>query len=401
MTSTGQFADVVLPAATWYEKCDLSCTDLHPFVHAFNAAIDPPWEARSDWDAFSDLARVFSAARGQDTSACATTSWPRRSRTTPRRSLAALRRGQRLGARRGRADPRQDDAHPDRGRARLRRHLRQAHQPRSAGRVGSASARRASPGDPTPRSPGWPPQTAVVRGGVGAGRPSPRARRAGRRDDPRALGNDQRALAHRGFKTLERRVGSRSPTSSTASATRTSLVRRAGATAEDPHQSRVVGQRGRRPPVQRLYDQRRAPQALAYPHWPHALLLRSRVDGRARRAAAGLSPAAQHARALPGKLRARRRDDRLALPHAALEVVDPLRVPGEPDHAHAVSRRPGALAGPRRRRPDRRRRQRLGRTVEPQRCARLPRRGLAAHAARASATSTTPRTGTCRHRAPR
>jgi len=60
MTSTGQFGDVVLPAATWYEKSDLSCTDLHPFVHSFNAAIDPPWEARSDWDAFRDLARVFS-----------------------------------------------------------------------------------------------------------------------------------------------------------------------------------------------------------------------------------------------------------------------------------------------------------------------------------------------------
>ena len=60
MTSTGQFGDVVLPAATWYEKSDLSCTDMHPYVHSFNAAIDPPWEARSDWDAFKDLARVFS-----------------------------------------------------------------------------------------------------------------------------------------------------------------------------------------------------------------------------------------------------------------------------------------------------------------------------------------------------
>jgi nitrate reductase / nitrite oxidoreductase, alpha subunit len=60
MTSTTQFADVILPAATWYEKSDLSCTDLHPYVHSFNAAIDPPWEARSDWDAFADLARVFS-----------------------------------------------------------------------------------------------------------------------------------------------------------------------------------------------------------------------------------------------------------------------------------------------------------------------------------------------------
>ncbi len=60
MTSTGLFSDVLLPAATWYEKYDLSSTDMHPFVHAFNAAITPPWEARSDYDAFVALARVFS-----------------------------------------------------------------------------------------------------------------------------------------------------------------------------------------------------------------------------------------------------------------------------------------------------------------------------------------------------
>src|SRR5579875_592574 len=60
MTSTGIYADVVLPAATWYEKHDLSSTDMHPFVHSFNPAIAPPWEARSDFDLFSHLAREFS-----------------------------------------------------------------------------------------------------------------------------------------------------------------------------------------------------------------------------------------------------------------------------------------------------------------------------------------------------
>ncbi|MCC7076961.1 MAG: nitrate reductase subunit alpha [Acidimicrobiia bacterium] len=60
MTSTAHFGDIVLPAATWYEKYDLSMTDMHPFVHSFNAAIDPPWESRTDWDAFDGLARVFS-----------------------------------------------------------------------------------------------------------------------------------------------------------------------------------------------------------------------------------------------------------------------------------------------------------------------------------------------------
>jgi nitrate reductase / nitrite oxidoreductase, alpha subunit len=56
MTSNALFSDVVLPAATWYEKYDLSSTDLHPFVHAFNEAIPPPWEAKSDWEAFHRIA---------------------------------------------------------------------------------------------------------------------------------------------------------------------------------------------------------------------------------------------------------------------------------------------------------------------------------------------------------
>jgi nitrate reductase alpha subunit len=60
MTSTGLFADVVLPAATWYEKDDLSSTDMHPFVHAFTPAIPPPWQARTDYDAFLTIADRFS-----------------------------------------------------------------------------------------------------------------------------------------------------------------------------------------------------------------------------------------------------------------------------------------------------------------------------------------------------
>jgi len=60
MTSTGIYADVVLPTATWYEKHDLSSTGMHPFVHSFNPAISSPWEARSDFDIFSDLAAEFS-----------------------------------------------------------------------------------------------------------------------------------------------------------------------------------------------------------------------------------------------------------------------------------------------------------------------------------------------------
>ncbi|WAC56464.1 nitrate reductase subunit alpha [Gordonia sp. SL306] len=60
MTSTTLLSDVVFPAATWYEKHDLSSTDMHPFVHAFSPAIDPPWEAKTDFDMFHLLATKFS-----------------------------------------------------------------------------------------------------------------------------------------------------------------------------------------------------------------------------------------------------------------------------------------------------------------------------------------------------
>jgi nitrate reductase / nitrite oxidoreductase, alpha subunit len=60
MNGSCVYSDVVLPAATWYEKHDLSSTDLHPFVHPFNAAIPPPWETKSDWDAFNRVAERFS-----------------------------------------------------------------------------------------------------------------------------------------------------------------------------------------------------------------------------------------------------------------------------------------------------------------------------------------------------
>ncbi|MFD7163335.1 nitrate reductase subunit alpha [Streptomyces violascens] len=59
MTSTTLLSDVVLPAATWYEKHDLSSTDMHPFLHAFTPAVDPPWQARSDYDAFRAIAERF------------------------------------------------------------------------------------------------------------------------------------------------------------------------------------------------------------------------------------------------------------------------------------------------------------------------------------------------------
>ncbi|MCL2471757.1 MAG: nitrate reductase subunit alpha, partial [Propionibacteriaceae bacterium] len=60
MNGSALMSDIVLPAATWYEKHDISTTDMHPFIHAFNPAIAPPWQARTDWDTFNGLADKFS-----------------------------------------------------------------------------------------------------------------------------------------------------------------------------------------------------------------------------------------------------------------------------------------------------------------------------------------------------
>jgi nitrate reductase / nitrite oxidoreductase, alpha subunit len=60
MAGTALYSDVILPAATWYEKHDLSSTDMHPFIHPFNPAVSTPWESRSDWDIFKSLAKAVS-----------------------------------------------------------------------------------------------------------------------------------------------------------------------------------------------------------------------------------------------------------------------------------------------------------------------------------------------------
>ena len=60
MSTTCVYSDIVLPTATWYEKNDLNTSDMHPFIHPLTAAVDPAWEARSDWDIYKGIAKAFS-----------------------------------------------------------------------------------------------------------------------------------------------------------------------------------------------------------------------------------------------------------------------------------------------------------------------------------------------------
>jgi nitrate reductase alpha subunit len=60
MDTSALYSDIVLPAATWYEKADLNSTDMHSFIHPLSAAVPPCWESKSDWQIFAEVAKKFS-----------------------------------------------------------------------------------------------------------------------------------------------------------------------------------------------------------------------------------------------------------------------------------------------------------------------------------------------------
>src|SRR5262252_5747967 len=60
MDTSALYSDIILPAATWYEKADLNSTDMHSFIHPLSKAVPPAWESRSDWQIFRSIAKKFS-----------------------------------------------------------------------------------------------------------------------------------------------------------------------------------------------------------------------------------------------------------------------------------------------------------------------------------------------------
>ena len=305
MTSNALFSDVVLPAATWYEKYDLSSTDLHPFVHAFNEAIAPPWEAKSDWEAFHRIAkRVLAPGRAPPRQSAGT--WSRRRCCTTRRMRSPSRWGRCATGR---------PASASRCRAARCRSCwwSSATTRTSAERWAALGPLLEELGSQT-KGAAWKPieevaelraKNGAVRGGVADGRPSLGARRAGVRGDPRAVGHDATA----GWRSRGSARWRRAPASQLAdlarprAGDRITFAGRAGAAADGDHLAGVVGDRGARPPLRAVHDQRRAREAVAHALGPPALLSRSRLDARARRGAAGVPPAASSPRDLrrPGR----------------------------------------------------------------------------------------------------
>ncbi len=64
MDTSALYSDIVLPAATWYEKDDLNTTDMHSFINPMQAAVAPAWESKGDWDIFTSLAKKVSELAG-------------------------------------------------------------------------------------------------------------------------------------------------------------------------------------------------------------------------------------------------------------------------------------------------------------------------------------------------
>ena len=204
MSTTCVYSDIVLPTATWYEKNDLNTSDMHPFIHPLTGAVDPVWEAKSDWEIYKahrqDVLRGGARGAGRR-EGC-------RADTDHARHAGRDRAGdgcQGLEARRVRPGPRQDDAGGHGRRARLSEHLQALHVARSADvedrqrRQGYRLEHRAR--GRVPQAPewrgdrGWPDQ------GSGAHRDRHRCRRG----DPVARAGDQRRGGGQGLGELCRR----------------------------------------------------------------------------------------------------------------------------------------------------------------------------------------------------
>lgn len=60
MNTSGIYADVILPAASMFEKWDLSATDLHSYIGMFTPVIPPQQDSKTDWEIWKALAAALS-----------------------------------------------------------------------------------------------------------------------------------------------------------------------------------------------------------------------------------------------------------------------------------------------------------------------------------------------------
>ncbi len=62
MDTTALYADVVLPAASWFEMWNINTTDLHSYVIPMTPVIPPQFDSRTDWQIWQSLADALAAS---------------------------------------------------------------------------------------------------------------------------------------------------------------------------------------------------------------------------------------------------------------------------------------------------------------------------------------------------
>src|SRR5664280_2386386 len=346
MTSTTLFSDVVLPAATWYEKHDLNTTDMHPFVNSFNPAIAPPWQTRTDFDAFATIGRAFSTLAARHLGVCTDVVAVPLAHDTPDEMANPHGRVR---------DWKAGDCEPIPGATMPKLVVVERDYGAVAEKMGALGPLLDTLGATT-KGVTFEVDTQIdylrhkngtVHGGVADGRPS--------------LARDVHAceaiLALSGTTNGHLATGPWVPGAGDADRPAPGRPcrgarRQAGHVRRHPgradlghHLAGVVRQRERRPEVLPVHHQRRTPEALAHAHRAPALLPRPRLDGRTRGEPSGLPAAAEHAGAVrrTADRRQRRAGYHGAVPDPAQQVVHPLGVPGQPAHAQPVPWRPDDL----------------------------------------------------------
>ena len=292
MNGSALYSDVVLPAATWYEKHDLSSTDLHPFVHSFNPAIPPPWETRTDFDIFKRIAESFTRLAKTHLGVRRDLVAAPLLHDTPDELAQPL--GKVLDWKTGECEPIPGKTMPklvvverDYG-AVLDKWLALGPLVEELGTATKGIALEAAR-----RGRG----AAACETAEVDGRPSLEpATSTGARRSSRSPGVTNGRLALEGFRVARaarRRAARRPRRRARRHADR--VRRHAGAAAQGDRLARVVGDGVARAPLLAVHDQRRAPRPLAHADRAPAVLRRPRVAARVRRGAAGL-PAADRRR---------------------------------------------------------------------------------------------------------
>ena len=333
------YSDVVLPAATWYEKQDLSSTDLHPFVHPFNAAIPPPWETKTDWDAFNRIAADFSRLAEKHLGTRTDLVAAPLLHDTPDELAQPMGRVR---------DWKAGECEPIPGKT----------MPKlvPVERDFTAVAEKMNALGPLVEKAGigakgvsWKPEPEVAELGRRNGRANGGGAADGRPNLVRDVdvceailalsGTTNGRLAVESFRALEHQTGLElAHVPEERADDRLTFARDRDPAAQGDRLGRVVGARVARAPLLAVHRERRAADSVANPDRPPAAVRRPRLDARPRRGPArlpapGRRGSADRARGRAGSRRHGGRRGRRGhgpLPDAALEMVDPLRVPGQP-----------------------------------------------------------------------